>query len=249
MTVSPLSLYYWDSLAMEPWAPPRDVAYIVLAPDNDNLLSEVKTFFKVLSNGYESLKLGRHASGAKTLRDGVLKVGSKLAQKLESEPLADDWFSAIGDTPNADLLRLYSKVCHHYLVPLLATIPLDSSLLKRPDPVQTAPPETLQEKVVGENGEGSNVPDRESQDTAAQDDGNGEPPAIVVYIVDPFSFGVDNPELMRLTNIALLRCFNNMVSSPPSMNSTLIYIRNHLNPRQHIHIHNPDPSYTSAIAS
>ena len=74
MTVSPMSLYYWDSLAMEPWAPPRDVAYIVLAPDNDNLLTEVKTFFKVLSNGYESLKLGRHASGAKTLRDGVLKV-------------------------------------------------------------------------------------------------------------------------------------------------------------------------------
>ena len=25
MTVSPMSLYYWDSLAMEPWAPPRDV--------------------------------------------------------------------------------------------------------------------------------------------------------------------------------------------------------------------------------
>ena len=112
---------------MEPWAPPRDVAYIVLAPDNDNLLTEVNTFFKVLSNGYESLKLGRHASGAKTLRDGVLKVttiaagvlsqhiiaskvSSKLAQKLESEPLADDWFSAIGDSPNAELLRLYSKV-------------------------------------------------------------------------------------------------------------------------------------------
>ena len=127
MTVNPMSLYYWDSLAMEPWAPPRDVAYIVLAPDNDNLLTEVKTFFKVLSNGYESLKLGRHASGAKTLRDGVLKVttiaagvssqhiiaskvSSKLAQKLESEPLADDWFSAIGDSPNAELLRLYSKV-------------------------------------------------------------------------------------------------------------------------------------------
>ena len=135
MTVSPMSLYYWDSLAMEPWAPPRDVAYIVLAPDNDNLLTEVKTFFKVLSNGYESLKLGRHASGAKTLRDGVLKVitiasavfsqyiialqvSSKLAQKLESEPLADDWFSAIGDTPNAELLRLYSKVIKFFLMHL-----------------------------------------------------------------------------------------------------------------------------------
>ena len=42
------------------------------------------------------------------------------------------------------------QVCHHYLVPLLATIPLDSSLLKRPEPVQSGPPETLQEKVAGE---------------------------------------------------------------------------------------------------
>ena len=42
---------------------PRAVAYIVLAPDNDSLMTEVRTFIKVLSNGYESLKLGRHASG------------------------------------------------------------------------------------------------------------------------------------------------------------------------------------------
>ena len=95
MTVSPMSLYYWDSLAMEPWAPPRDVAYIVLAPDNDNLLNEVKTFFKVLSNGYESIKLGRHASGAKTLRDGVLKVhlSSKLYfLNIQSTIVSQGWF-------------------------------------------------------------------------------------------------------------------------------------------------------------
>ena len=35
LSVSPLSLYYWDSLGLEPWAASRDVAYIVLAPDND----------------------------------------------------------------------------------------------------------------------------------------------------------------------------------------------------------------------
>ena len=53
MTVSPMSLYYWDSLAMEPWAPPRDVAYIVLAPDNDNILAQTRTFLRALTNGYE----------------------------------------------------------------------------------------------------------------------------------------------------------------------------------------------------
>ena len=41
-------------------------------------------------------------------------------------------------------------------------------------------------KVVGENGEGSSVGERDAQEGGAQDDGNGEPPAIVIYIVDPF---------------------------------------------------------------
>ena len=35
----------------------------------------------------------------------------------------------------------------------------------------------------------------------------------------------------------------------PAWSRTIIYIRIHLNPKQHIHIHNPDPSYTSAVAS
>ena len=33
MSVSPLSLYYWDSRNLEPWAAFRDVAYLVLSPD------------------------------------------------------------------------------------------------------------------------------------------------------------------------------------------------------------------------
>ena len=53
MSVSPLSLYYWDSLNFEPWAASRDVAYLVLAPDNDNILEEVRVFLRALTNGYE----------------------------------------------------------------------------------------------------------------------------------------------------------------------------------------------------
>ena len=60
MTISPLSLYYWDSLALEHWALPCVIAYVVVAPDNENLIIEDKSFFKTLSSGYESLKLGRH---------------------------------------------------------------------------------------------------------------------------------------------------------------------------------------------
>jgi len=211
MSVSPFSLYYWDSLSLEPWAPPRDVAYFVVAPDNDNLLQEVKTFFKVLSNGYESLKLGRHTPITKALRDGILKVGAKRAGKLENEVEHDEWFSAIGDSQNSELLKLYSKVCHHYLVPLLTQIPLDASLLKRDSTPgghsAMGPPETLQEKSGDENGESS----KDISDPLQGDDPVMEPPAIVIYMIDPFSFGVDNPELMRLSSLALIRCFNNMI--------------------------------------
>ena len=53
MSVSPLSLYYWDSLSFEPWSASRDMAYLVVAPDNDNILEEVRVFLRALTNGYE----------------------------------------------------------------------------------------------------------------------------------------------------------------------------------------------------
>lgn len=38
-----------------------------------------------------------------------------------------------------------------------------------------------------------------------------EPPAIVLYMIDPFSYGVDNMELQRLSNMALVRCFSDIL--------------------------------------
>ena len=38
-----------------------------------------------------------------------------------------------------------------------------------------------------------------------------EPPAIVIYMVDPLSFVTDNPDLVRLSSLALLRCFHALV--------------------------------------
>ncbi len=45
-----------------------------------------------------------------TLRDGILRVGSSMATKLEGEPEVDEWFQCIGDSQNSDLLKLYAKV-------------------------------------------------------------------------------------------------------------------------------------------
>jgi len=50
------------------------------------------------------------AAVLQTLRDGILRVGSSLATKLEGEPEVDEWFQCIGDSQNSNLLKLYAKV-------------------------------------------------------------------------------------------------------------------------------------------
>ena len=55
-------------------------------------------------------------------------------------------------------------------------------------------------KVSGENGESSSSQEREAADSGAQDDGNGEPPAIVIYIVDPFRLELMNMMIISETS-------------------------------------------------
>ena len=43
------------------------------------------------------------------LRDGILKVGKKQAEKLANED-TEQWFDLIGDSPTASLVKLYSQV-------------------------------------------------------------------------------------------------------------------------------------------
>ena len=54
---------------------------------------------------------------------------------------------------------------------------------------------------------------KENIDPLQQDlqDQVSEPPAIVIYMIDPFSFGVDNLELQRLSSLAMMRCFSDIL--------------------------------------
>ncbi|XP_017781580.1 PREDICTED: mediator of RNA polymerase II transcription subunit 13 isoform X2 [Nicrophorus vespilloides] len=47
------------------------------------------------------------------------------------------------------------------------------------------------------------------------DEDDQEAPSVVVYLIDPFSMGSDQPELQRLACIALLRCFQSVLSAVP----------------------------------
>jgi hypothetical protein len=54
-------------------------------------------------------RLGRHCPITKVLRDGILRVGKTAALKLAKEPV-DEWFSLLGDSSTAGLLKLYAQV-------------------------------------------------------------------------------------------------------------------------------------------
>nr|KAF6282495.1 mediator complex subunit 13L [Myotis myotis] len=134
LTISPFSLPFWERLLLDPYGGHRDVAYIVVCPENEALLEGAKTFFRDLSAVYEMCRLGQHKPICKVLRDGIMRVGKTVAQKLTDE-LVSEWFNqpwSNEENDNHSRLKLYAQVCRHHLAPYLATLQLDSSLLTPP---------------------------------------------------------------------------------------------------------------------
>lgn len=109
LSLSPYAIQHWDRLSLEPYSYARDVAYIVVAPDNEGILPRVRTFFKELSTAYEVCRLGRHSPITKVLRDGILRVGKNAKTKLANEPV-EEWFNMLGESETADMLKLYAQV-------------------------------------------------------------------------------------------------------------------------------------------
>lgn len=109
LSLSPYAIQHWDRLLLEPYSYARDIAYIVVAPDNEAILPRVRRFFKELSSAYEVCRLGRHSPITKILRDGILRVGKTSKNKLANEPV-DEWFTMLGESETADMLKLYAQV-------------------------------------------------------------------------------------------------------------------------------------------
>ncbi|KAF4532541.1 hypothetical protein B566_EDAN010833 [Ephemera danica] len=253
LSLSPYALQNWEKLLLEPYSYTRDVAYIVVAPDNEYILSRTRSFFKELSATYEVCRLGRHCPITKVLRDGILRVGKTAAVKLAKEPV-DEWFNLLTEGPTTNMLKLYAQVCRHHLAPHLTQIPMDKSLLdssdasqsrganmERPAPSPMPPPSTPD----GNNSQ-SSISDRQpTTPKTDQHDGDGnhsrdpgicgmggetmlddedqEPPAIVVYLVEPFSLGAEMTDVQRLACLGLLRCFTAMLATIPE------HVRSNLN--------------------
>lgn len=141
LSVAPYALQYWDKLLLEPYSYPRDVAYIVVAPDSDFVCSRVKYFFKELSTTYEMCRLGRHMPVKGW--DGILRVGkhNKNDQQL------DEWMQALGRSKTGDLVRYYASALQQQLVPYLQKIPQDKSLLNPPEGYTSSSSSSHKDKI------------------------------------------------------------------------------------------------------
>ncbi|XP_054714520.1 mediator of RNA polymerase II transcription subunit 13-like [Uloborus diversus] len=238
LALSPFALKYWDKLLLEPYTTSRDIAYVVVAPDSDFVLTHIKKFFKELSTIYELCKLGKHCPITKVLRDGIMRVGKSTAKKLADEPV-DDWFSLIGDGPIANRLKLYAQACRYHLAPHLATQPLDSSLLESPPALKTPdkPPTAASPRTTSTGGENidrepafktepDSRPDSASANECApsstsssSDSADSEDcqqtPTIVIYIVEPFTHGTADGDIYRLASLGLMRSYTHMLQFLP----------------------------------
>ena len=69
----------------------------------------IQLFLSSLLSVKQLCRLGRHVPITNILRDGILKVGKKKAEKLANTE-TDRWFELIGDSATATLIKLYSQV-------------------------------------------------------------------------------------------------------------------------------------------
>lgn len=235
--VSPYALRYWDKNLLEPYGHRRDIAYVVVTPENDYIMGLVRGFFKELSNIYEWLKLGRHCPISEKLRDGIMRVSKTMLMKLGDQEV-DDWFKYIGDSPVAAKLRLYAQTCKHYLGPFLAqqtdfkTMFTAHTASQRP--ANHRPPDAAgafsenlgsshSDDKDGAHGEGSQ---RDSHDDISDVGSTDEGPAIVIYFVNPFTYGhQDWDELSRLAMVGLLKCYQEVIQKLPDFMQNSVYLQ------------------------
>ncbi|XP_054167934.1 mediator of RNA polymerase II transcription subunit 13-like [Oppia nitens] len=257
VALSPFALKFWEKLSLEPYSLTKDIAYVVVSPENDYILSHVMTFFKELSTTYEMLRLGKHCPISKVLRDGILRVGTRTARMIGEEPI-DEWFNQIGEGNIASKLRMYAQACRYHLAPWLGQQTLDKSLFEsnttkpsndstnvingnlnpsvgginnanKPSNSPMPNSESNSEKIIDENhndtsNQYSTQPNQQQTDTETDEDLHKQP-AIVVYIIEPFTFGSNDKDLYRLSSVGLLRCYTQILRHIPDSLKSHIHLQ------------------------
>lgn len=274
LSVSPFAIQYWDQLMLEPYSYTRDVAYIVITPDNDYVVDEAKTFFKELSTMYEMCKLGRHCpiKGC----DGILRSTGKQSQATASSASSatdnanihdefEDLYALFDDNKTIEIIRSYVQTCQQHLVPYLTNLSTDKSILD-PEPEGFNIKDVYKDKSMsspmfqpdtpefgyGASGSGGGAggasgggSDNKEQNSSFESECESNPsysnvqtptssaatpsepivltnqsedeiqPCIIIYVLNPLSFGHESEDLQRISCIALLRSYSKILNAVP----------------------------------
>lgn len=187
--------------------------------------------FRSLSKTYEALRLGRHCPLTKVLKDGIMPVNKKYAEKLSQASVDPSFDRLIEQCPRLGAkLKSYAQICRHYLAPHLGTENVfDRSIFRDIG------------KDGGSSGTGGNegsmpppslIPGKDSQEQAgstanagtSENEENNEfdnalvPHTVVIYIVDAFTFGPGDREDTKFCQVAaagLHRCYLEVLRDLP----------------------------------
>lgn len=244
LSVSPFAIQYWDQLMLEPYSYTRDVAYIVVTPNNDYIVEEAKQFFKELSTMYEMCKLGRHCpiKGC----DGIWKSSKSTTDTVNDE--FEDLYALFDDKKTVDIIKAYIQTCQQQLVPYLTNIASDKSLLD-PEPEGFNIKDVYKDKSMsspmfqpdtpefsygsGEKEQNSSFESECDSNTSysqaqtpsaatpnepvvlTNQNEDEIPPCIIIYVLNPLSFGHESDDLQRISCIVLLRSYSKILNSVP----------------------------------
>ncbi|KAL7327403.1 mediator of RNA polymerase II transcription subunit 13, variant 2 [Mucor circinelloides] len=76
---------FWEKLGLDPYSAKKQIKYFVVYPNNSDIESSVRHFFKSLGNVYEACHLGKHEPGyAGTYLDGLVPVSVTNSNLNES---------------------------------------------------------------------------------------------------------------------------------------------------------------------
>lgn len=196
ISLSPYALRHWERLSLEPYSYSRDVAYIVLAADQDALGDPLRAFFRELSTAYESCRLGKHQPVTRIARDGIVR-STPLERRENQREQRDEWTGPLPNGRLGDYLRSYAHTLRTQIVPQLSALTLDRTLLDTERPSEhMRPPSTPDHPATptaseseNDTSTGSNTssgtPSAPSSAGTSWDEEEGGAPALVVYVVEP----------------------------------------------------------------
>ncbi|CAB3239260.1 unnamed protein product [Arctia plantaginis] len=195
ISLSPYALRHWERLSLEPYSYSRDVAYVVLAADQDALADPLRAFFRELSTAYESCRLGRHQPVGRIAKDGIVR-STPVDRRDNQREQRDEWTGPLPPGRLGDYLRSYAHTLRTSIVPQLSSLTLDRTLLdtdrpsehmrppSTPDHPATPTPASEPENETS-NASTGGTPSAPPAAGTSWDEEEGGAPALVVYVVEP----------------------------------------------------------------